>query len=230
MTNQNHTPIAMRTHHSYRSWVAFPVAIAAILGFIMLCATCVRYSPHQEVQRNSIVSVFKKRVNDAVLNYADVRVVYHTGQTTGYSFGFDRSFNGMIIGYVDKLDVRKRLFASAPFRSCQKEAECLTWGSYREHKGHGMAEEEWLNFSFFSQALVIPSDMFVMGRMAAPSVLAQAKSGRCIGIGSKHAYAKAMNLPSRDYTRDNSDFVVGEGNIICLSPENGAFVYAFGGT
>ena len=107
MTNQNHTPTTMRTRRSYRPWAVFPVAIVAILGFIMLCATCVRYSPHQEAQRNSIVSVFKKRVNDAVLNYADVRVVYHTGQTTGYSFGFDRSFNGMIIGYIDKLESTK---------------------------------------------------------------------------------------------------------------------------
>ena len=106
-----------------RWFVAFLLSFSVVAG-LALSSASIRYAPFEESRPNSIVSVFKKRVDDTVLSYSDVRVVYHTGQTDGRSI--DSWFRGMIVGYIDNPTIRKMLLTSAPFRSCQKQeaAEC----------------------------------------------------------------------------------------------------------
>ena len=207
-------------------FVAFLLGLSAVAG-LALWSACIRYAPFEESRPNSIVSVFSKRVDDAVLNYNDVRVVYHTGQTDGRSI--DYWFSGMIVGYIDNPTIRKRLLMSAPFRSCQKRegAECSAWGTFRDHNGAGVAEPSTLNNSLdlAYQFLGIPSDVFTPGRIRAPSVLNQAKSGQCIDIDSRHPLPSPP--PGVD-TTGNVDFVTGN-SVICVAPQNGAFVYAFSG-
>lgn len=127
-----------------RWFVAFLLGLSVVAG-LTLWSACIRYAPFEESRPNSIVSVFSKRVDDAVLNYNNVRVVYHTGQTDGRSI--DYWFSGMIVGYIDNPTIRKRLLTSAPFRSCQKQkdAECSAWGAFRDHNGAGAAELSTLN-------------------------------------------------------------------------------------
>lgn len=209
-----------------RWFVAFLLGLSVVAG-LALWSACIRYAPFEESRPNSIVSVFSKRVDDAVLNYNDVRVVYHTGQTDGRSI--DYWFSGMIVGYIDNPTIRKRLLTSAPFRSCQKQkdAECSAWGAFRDHNGAGAAEPSTLNNSLdlAYQFLGIPSDVFTPGRIRAPSVLNQAKSGQCIDIDSRHPLPSPP--PEVDAT-GNVDFVTGN-SVICVAPQNGAFVYAFSG-
>ena len=76
-----------------RWFVAFLLGLSVVAG-LALWSACIRYAPFEESRPNSIVSVFSKRVDDAVLNHNDVRVVYHTGQTDGRSI--DYWFSGMI--------------------------------------------------------------------------------------------------------------------------------------
>ncbi len=208
-----------------RRWLVALVLTLFIVAGLALWSACIRYAPFEESRSNSIVSVFKKRVEDTVLSYSDVRVVYHTGQTDGRSI--DYWFSGMIVGYIDNPTIRKRLLTSAPFRSCQKQkdAECSAWGTFRDHNGAGVAEPSTLNNSLdlAYQFLGIPSDVFMPGRIRAPSVLNQAKSGQCIDIDSRHP--QPLPPPGVDAT-GNVDFVTGN-SVICVAPQNGAFVYAF---
>ena len=208
-----------------RRWLVALVLTLFIVAGLALWSACIRYAPFEESRPNSIVSVFSKRVDDAVLNHNDVRVVYHTGQTDGRSI--DYWFSGMIVGYIDNPTIRKRLLTSAPFRSCQKQegAECSAWGTFRDHNGAGVAEPSTLNNSLdlAYQFLGIPSDVFTPGRIRAPSVLNQAKSGQCIDIDSRHPLPSPP--PGVDAT-GNVDFVTGN-SVICVAPQNGAFVYAF---
>lgn len=210
-----------------RRWLVALVLTLFIVAGLALWSACIRYAPFEESRPNSIVSVFKKRVDDAVLNYSDIRVVYHTGQTDGRSI--DYWFSGMIVGYIDNPTIRKRLLTSAPFRSCQKQegAECSAWGTFRDHNGAGVAEPSTLNNSLdlAYQFLGIPSDLFTPGRIRAPSILNQAKSGQCIDIDSRHPLPSPP--PGVDAT-GNVDFVTGN-SVICVAPQNGAFVYAFSG-
>jgi len=209
-----------------RWFVAFLLGLSVVAG-LALWSACIRYAPFEESRPNSIVSVFSKRVDDAVLNYNDVRVVYYTGQTDGRSI--DYWFSGMIVGYIDNPTIRKRLLTSAPFRSCQqqKDAECSAWGAFRDHNGAGAAELSTLNNGLdpVYQLLGIPSDVFMPGRIRAPSILNQAKSGQCIDIDSRHPLPSPP--PGADVT-GNVDFVTGN-SVICVAPQNGAFVYAFSG-
>lgn len=209
-----------------RWFVAFLLGLSVVAG-LALWSACIRYAPFEESRPNSIVSVFKKRVDDAVLSYSDVRVVYHTGQTDGRSI--DYWFSGMIVGYIDNPTIRKRLLTSAPFRSCQKQkdAECSAWGTFRDHNGAGAAELRTLNNGLdpVYQLLGTPSDVFMPGRIRAPSILNQAKSGQCIDIDSRHPLPSPP--PGADVT-GNVDFVTGN-SVICVAPQNGAFVYAFSG-
>lgn len=206
--------------------MAFLLGLSVVAG-LALWSACIRYAPFEESRPNSIVSVFSKRVDDAVLNYNDVRVVYYTGQTDGRSI--DYWFSGMIVGYIDNPTIRKRLLTSAPFRSCQKQkdAECSAWGAFRDHNGAGAAELSTLNNGLdpVYQLLGIPSDVFMPGRIRAPSILNQAKSGQCIDIDSRHPLPSPP--PGADVT-GNVDFVTGN-SVICVAPQNGAFVYAFSG-
>lgn len=206
--------------------MAFLLGLSVVAG-LALWSACIRYAPFEESRPNSIVSVFSKRVDDAVLNYNDVRVVYYTGQTDGRSI--DYWFSGMIVGYIDNPTIRKRLLTSAPFRSCQKQkdAECSAWGAFRDHNGAGAAELSTLNNGLdpVYQLLGIPSDVFMPGRIRAPSILNQAKSGQCIDIDSR--YPLPSPPPGADVT-GNVDFVTGN-SVICVAPQNGAFVYAFSG-
>ena len=215
----------VRTYRK-RWFVAFLLGLSVVAG-LALWSACIRYAPFEESHPNSIVSVFKKRVDDAVLSYSDVRVVYHTGQTDGRSI--DYWFSGMIVGYIDNPTIRKRLLTSAPFRSCQKQkdAECSAWGTFRDHNGAGAAEVSTLNNGLDPayQLLGVPSDVFMPGRIRAPSVLNQAKSGQCIDIDSRHP--QPLPPPGIDAT-GNVDFVTGD-SVICVAPQNGAFVYAFSG-
>lgn len=214
-------------HIFRRRWLVALVLTLFVVAGLALWSACVRYAPFEESRPNSIVSVFSKRVDDAVLNYNDVRVVYHTGQTDGRSI--DYWFSGMIVGYIDNPTIRKRLLTSAPFRSCQKQegAECSAWGTFRDHNGAGVAEPSTLNngLDLAYQFLGIPSDVFMPGRIRAPSVLNQAKSGQCIDIDSRHPQPSPP--PGADVT-GNVDFVTGN-SVICVAPQNGAFVYAFSG-
>ena len=207
-----------------RWFVAFLLGLSIVTG-LALSSAYIRYAPFEESRPNSIVSVFKKRVDDTVLSYSDVRVVYHTGQTDGRSI--DSWFRGMMVGYIDNPTIRKRLLTSAPFRSCQKQegAECSAWGTFRDHNGAGVAEPSTLNngLDLAYQFLGIPSDVFMPGRIRAPSVLNQAKSGQCIDIDSRHP--QPLPPPGVDAT-GNVDFATGN-SVICVAPQNGAFVYAF---
>lgn len=209
-----------------RWFVAFLLGLSVVAG-LTLWSACIRYAPFEESRPNSIVSVFSKRVDDAVLNYNNVRVVYHTGQTDGRSI--DYWFSGMIVGYIDNPTIRKRLLTSAPFRSCQKQkdAECSAWGAFRDHNGAGAAELSTLNNGLdpVHQLLGTPSDVFMPGRIRAPSILNQAKSGQCIDIDSRHPLPSPP--PGADVT-GNVDFVTGN-SVICVAPQNDAFVYAFSG-
>lgn len=206
--------------------MTFLLGLSVVAGLALWSAR-IRHAPFEESRPNSIVSVFSKRVDDAVLNYNDVRVVYHTGQTDGRSI--DYWFGGMIVGYIDNPTIRKRLLTSAPFRSCQKQegAECSAWGAFRDHNGAGVAEPSTPNNSLdlAHQFLGIPSDVFMPGRIGAPSVLNQAKSGQCIDIDSRHPLPSPP--PGVDVT-GNVDFVTGN-SVICVAPQSGAFVYAFSG-
>ena len=67
--------------------------------------------------------------------------------------------------------------------------------------------------------------VFMPGRIRAPSVLNQAKSGQCIDIDSRHPQPSPP--PGVDAT-GNVDFVTGN-SVICVAPQDGAFVYAFSG-
>lgn len=207
-------------------FVAFLLGLSIVAG-LALWSACIRYAPFEESRPNSIVSVFSKRVDDTVLTYNDVRVVYHTGQTDGRSI--DYWFSGMIVGYIDNPTIRKRLLTSAPFRSCQKQkdAECSAWGTFRDHNGAGAAELSTLNNGLdpVYQLLGTPSDVFTPGRIRAPSILNQAKSGQCIDIDSRHPLPSP---PSGVDATGNVDFVTGN-SVICVAPQNGAFVYAFSG-
>ena len=210
-----------------RRWLVALVLTLFVVAGLALWSACIRYAPFEESRPNSIVSVFSKRVDDAVLNYNDVRVVYHTGQTDGRSI--DYWFSGMIVGYIDNPTIRKRLLTSAPFRSCQKQkdAECSAWGAFRDHNGAGAAEVSTLNNGLdpVYQLLGTPSDVFMPGRIRAPSILNQAKSGQCIDIDSRHP--QPLPPPGIDAT-GNVDFATGN-SVICVAPQNGAFVYAFSG-
>lgn len=150
-------------------------------------------------------SIFKQRVQPQVVS--GVSIIYNSGYSRHSVFG-ERS--GTLVGRVGNQGDRDRLLSEVPFRDCS--TKCSTWQPFasmeKRVSGH-LARHGSLPFSLFNSP----------GRSIAPHIMRAAtdNNSRC-----------AVRYTSKPHgnSASNSNEMT-ESDVICISPETGAFVYSF---